>query len=91
MYFFESFTMNWTFVAAPATNDWERPKTLLFSSDGTSPGQPRNDCAVQERQLPLPVGFDRYIVAEKGAKIVEAAFFMCHGDQLPVAVSGGES
>ena len=39
-------------------------------------------------KLPFPVGFDRYIVAEKGAKIVEVAFFVGHGDQLPVAVSG---
>src|ERR1700722_3922333 len=33
-YLVESFTINWTFVASPATYDWSRPKTLLFSSDG---------------------------------------------------------
>ena len=36
----------------------------------------------------LSVSFDRYIVAEEGAKIVEVAFFVGHRDQLPVAVSG---
>src|SRR4030095_14002091 len=36
-YFFESLTMNWRYHSggSPATNDWSRPKTLLFSSDGT--------------------------------------------------------
>src|SRR5208283_295234 len=53
-----------------------------------TPGEACDDCAVRERQLALAVCLDRYIVAEKGAKIVEITFFVGHRDQLPVAVSG---
>ncbi len=38
---------------------------------------------------PFPVGLDRYVIAQNGPQIVEAAFFVGHGDQPPVAVSGG--
>jgi hypothetical protein len=34
---------------------------------------------------------DRYVVAQNGAKIVEVAFFVSHGDQPPVAVPGGNT
>ena len=54
-----------------------------------APGEPGNDCAVRERKLPFPVGLDGYIVAQNGAQIVEVAFFVGHGDQPPVAVTGG--
>src|SRR5216683_2396195 len=51
--------------------------------------QSRNDCTVRERNLALAIGLNRYIVAQNGSKTVEVAFFVGHGDQLPVAVSGG--
>ena len=54
------------------------------------PSQPRNDGAVRERERSFPVSFDRYIVAEFGAQIVVAAAYVAHGDQLPVAVPGGD-
>jgi len=44
---------------------------------------------VRVRKLPFPGGLDRYVVAQNGAQIVEFAFFVGHGDQPPVAVSGG--
>src|SRR6266852_488935 len=53
--------------------------------------QSRNDCTVRERNLALAIGLNRYIVAQNGSKTVEVAFFVGHGDQLPVAVSGGLS
>jgi hypothetical protein len=34
-YFSESLTTDWTSMGYPATKEWDRPKTLLFSSDGT--------------------------------------------------------
>src|SRR6185436_2511481 len=48
-----------------------------------------NDCALRERKLPFPVGLDRYIITQNGSETVEVAFFVGHGDQPPVAVSGG--
>ena len=45
---------------------------------------------VGERRLPFPLGLDRYIVAQNGTYIVEIAFIVGHGDQPPVAVSGGK-
>jgi len=45
--------------------------------------------AVRERTVPFPVGLDLHIVAQNGAQIVEVALFVGHGDQSPVAVSGG--
>ena len=36
----------------------------------------------------FPIRLDRYVVAENGSNIVEAAFFVSHGDQSPVAVPG---
>src|ERR1700733_7003747 len=36
----------------------------------------------------LPGGLDRYVVAENGADIVEATFFVSHGNQSPVAAFG---
>jgi len=40
-------------------------------------------------ELPFAIGLDRNIVAQNGPQIIEVAFFVGHGDQLPVAVSGG--
>jgi hypothetical protein len=54
------------------------------------PMQRRNDCAVRKWKLPFAIGFDRYIVAQLGAQIVEVALLVRHGDQSPVAISGGE-
>src|SRR5580693_2076891 len=62
---------------------------VVFLRRNVTPGQPGDDRAVRKRQLPFPVGLDRQIIAEKGSKIVEVAFFVGHGNQLPVAVSGG--
>src|ERR1700689_198553 len=45
-----------------------------------------NHRAVGERKLSLPVGLDRYIVAQDGTYTVEAACFMGRGDPSPVAV-----
>src|SRR5258708_7955068 len=45
-----------------------------------------NDVAIK---LPFPGGLDRYVVAQNGAQIVEVAFFVGHGDQPPLAISGG--
>ena len=61
---------------------------VVFLRRKIAPGEACDDCAVRERQLPLTVCLDRYIVAEKGAKIVEIAFFVRDRDQLPVAISG---
>src|SRR5262249_19252514 len=53
-------------------------------------GEPGNSGAIGERQRPVPVSRDRDVIAKKGAQIVEVAFFVRHGDQPPVAVSGGD-
>jgi len=63
---------------------------FAFLQTDVTPGEPGNDGAVRERKLPFPGGIDRYVVAQNGAQIVELAFFVCHGDQFPVAVSGGD-
>ncbi len=42
---------------------------------------------VWERMLLFAVGLDRDIVPQNGTQAVEFAFFVGHGDQLPVAVS----
>src|SRR5262249_53640373 len=47
------------------------------------------DGAAGKRRLASGEGLDRDVVAREGAKMVEFAFFMGHGDQPPVAVSGG--
>jgi hypothetical protein len=59
-----------------------------FLQRRVTPGEPGNDGAVRVRKLPFPAGFDRYVVAQNGAQVVEVAFFVGHGDQPPVAVSG---
>src|SRR5271165_5119721 len=61
---------------------------VVFLGRDITPGEACDGGAVRERQLSLAVCLDRYIVAEKGAKIVEIAFFVGHRNQLPVAVSG---
>jgi TolB-like protein/Flp pilus assembly protein TadD len=48
--------------------------------------QRSNDSAVRERELPIPVGLERYLVAQDGAYTVEVACFMGRGDPFPVAV-----
>src|SRR5215469_5509188 len=50
--------------------------------------QSGNDRALRERKLPVSVGTDRHIVAQNGGETVKVAFFVGHGDQPPVAVSG---
>jgi hypothetical protein len=52
----------------------------------------RNDGAVGERERPFLEGLDRYIVAELSAQLLAHAGEMelLHGDQLPIAVSGGD-
>src|SRR5215813_5413579 len=62
---------------------------FAFLQRVVTPGEPGNDRAVRERKLAFAGGLDRDVVAQDGAQIVEVAFFMGHGDQPPVAVSGG--
>src|SRR5262245_21361844 len=46
-----------------------------------------NDCAVRERELPLPKGLYRNIVAQLRTHLFQVASFqVVDGDQLPVAV-----
>src|SRR5262252_970927 len=45
--------------------------------------------ATKDWGRPFTTGLDRHIVAQDGADVVQLAFFAGHGDQLPVAVSGG--
>ena len=59
---------------------------VVFFRRNVTPRQPDNDCAVRERQLPLPVGIGRYIVAEDGASIVVVACFVGTEITPPVAV-----
>jgi hypothetical protein len=51
-----------------------------------------NDGAVWERERPFLKGLDRYIVAELSAQLVALACDqkVVHGDQFPIAVSGGD-
>jgi hypothetical protein len=53
-----------------------------------APGEPGDDRAVGVWKRRFPGGLDRYVVAENGADIVETSFFVGHGNQSPVAVSG---
>ena len=77
-------------MGAPATNDWARPKALLFSSDGTvAPGDAADDRAFGERERASPIGVDCHVVPQHGANIFEVTFFVGHRDHLPVAVSRG--
>src|SRR4029077_531775 len=62
---------------------------FAFLQRVVTPGEPGNDSAVRVRKLPFPRGLDRYVVAQNGAQIAEVAFFVGHGDQPPVAISGG--
>jgi len=62
---------------------------VLLRRDVT-PREPGNDSAVRERNLSFPVGLDRHVIAQNGPQIVEFAFLVGHGDQLPIAVSGGD-
>jgi hypothetical protein len=62
---------------------------VVFFRRDVIPGYSGDDCAVRERKLPLPIGLDRFIVAQNRADIVEVAFFVGHGDEPPIAVSGG--
>jgi len=62
---------------------------VVFLRRDVFPGEPGNNRAVRERRLPFSVGLDRYIVAQDGTYIFEVAFFVGHGDQPPVAISGG--
>jgi hypothetical protein len=48
--------------------------------------QGSNEGAIRERQLPFAVGLERYIVGEDSTKAVEIAFFVGHGNPLPIAV-----
>jgi hypothetical protein len=51
-----------------------------------------NDGAVWERERPFLEGPDGYIVADLSAQLLAHAGEMelLHGDQLPIAVSGGD-
>jgi hypothetical protein len=62
---------------------------VVFIGRNVTIVQGGNDCAVRERGLSFAVSFDRDFVAQNGSKTVKVAFFMGHGDQPPVAVSGG--
>ena len=62
---------------------------VIFFRWNVLPMYCRNDRAVRERNRSLAIGFDRDIVAQLGAQIVEIAFFVGYGDQLPIAVIRG--
>src|SRR5712691_6688999 len=62
---------------------------VVFLGRNVTIVQSGNDCAVREQELPFAVSLDRDIVAQNGSKTVKVAFFVGHGDQPPVAVSGG--
>src|SRR5271165_3695113 len=58
----------------------------------TSPMNGGNDGAVRERARPFSKGLDGYVVAELSAQLVGLARYqeLVHGDQFPIAVSGGD-
>src|ERR1035441_6822811 len=62
---------------------------VVFRRRDVTVVQSGNDRAVGKGELPFAVRLDRYIVAQNGGETVEVAFFMGHGDQPPVSVSGG--
>src|SRR5215469_17199754 len=63
--------------------------SVIFLGRGVSVMQSGNDRAVWEWKFPVPKGFDRYTVAQNGTQTIEVAPLMRHGDEPPVAVSGG--
>src|SRR6516162_11671782 len=51
--------------------------------------QRSNDCAVWEGDRPFLEGFDRYLIAELGAQLIDLVCHqVVHGDHFPIAVSG---
>jgi hypothetical protein len=49
-----------------------------------------NDCAVREREFPLPKGLYGYFIAQLGAQLFEVACReAAHGDQPSVAYPAG--
>ena len=70
--------MNWTFAGDPTTKDssaGELPRQdfVVEFRRNTIPMNRRNDGAVWERERSFPESFDRYIVAELNAQLVELA------------------
>src|SRR3954463_3483036 len=61
---------------------------VVFVRWNVLPSQSCDDRAVREGTCPISISFDRDVVSENGAKIVEAARFVSHADHLPVAISG---
>ena len=55
-----------------------------------SSGEPGDDGALRERTRPFSVRIDCGVIAQNGADVVKTPFFVCHGDQPPVAVSQGK-
>src|SRR4051812_17137572 len=62
---------------------------IIFLRRYVTPCQPGNDRALRKRKRPISISLDRYVIPQNGANIVELAFFVGHGDQLPVSVSRG--
>ena len=52
------------------------------------PGQPRNHGSVRKGKRSFPIGLDRNVVPQDGAKIIQVARLVRHGDQSPIAVPG---
>jgi hypothetical protein len=52
------------------------------------PVQGGNDCAVRVGKLSFAIGLDRVIIAQNDSEAAKVSFFVRHGEQLPVAVSG---
>ena len=63
---------------------------VVFLRRDVTPRKSGDDRAVREREFSVPIGLDRYVVAQNGPQIVEVALFVGHGDQPPVAVSWGD-
>src|SRR5687767_13050719 len=63
---------------------------VVFRRGDVIPREPGDDRAVRERALAFAKCFDRDVVAQDGADVVEVALLLRDGDQAPVAVSGRE-
>jgi len=60
---------------------------VVFLRRGMAEVQSGDDCAVREREFPVTIGLDRYIIPQNGSQTVEVPLFVRHGNHLPVAVS----
>ena len=59
---------------------------VVFLRRDVFPRYSGNDGAVWKWKPVFAIRLDRHIITQNGADIVEAAFFVGHGDQLPIAI-----